>query len=187
MNIHNSFLKIVIAHEDLVTGIEAAAVLRRLAAQIESEFSIKSDAWQIGSSLWKFEMLQEPELREQALAEAVAADMIIISVGTRLPACVMQWIEKALPMKKGGPAALVALLDRVNPFCETEAFCPETYFRRLAGQYGLDFFCNTDDQTRHISSGIESIVSRCERRSTNWKKPFREIAPFPEEAMLNLS
>ena len=169
MNTLNSVLKIVIVHEDLITGIEATTLLSRMAAQLEAEFEIKSDTWQMDSGIWKFEMLRDPELWEQAVAEAAAADMIIISVGDAgLPACVRHWIEKALPMKEGGPAALVALLDRDND-TPAEPSRPEVYLRRLAGQYGLDYFCNSGDQTRRIASGIESIVVHSESDAAVWR------------------
>jgi hypothetical protein len=162
MDTLDSVLKIVIVHEDLNTGIGAATVLGRLTALLETEFQIESDAWRMDSNIWKFEMLREPELGKQAAAEAVAADMIIISVcEDELPAYVRDWIEGVLPMKEGRPAALVALLDWESD-ASGQSPRPEAYLRRLAGRNGLDFFCNTDDQSRHIASGIESIVSRRE-------------------------
>ncbi|HTX22216.1 MAG TPA: hypothetical protein VMD27_10225 [Candidatus Aquilonibacter sp.] len=173
----NSLLKIVIVHGDLITGIQATAVLRRLAAGLDAEFEIKCDDWQIDSGVWKFEMLHDPELWEQAASEAVEADMIIISVGSEeLPVCMERWIESVLSTKAGAPAALVALLDRSN-----EAFGDplrsEVYLRRLAEQFGLDFFCNTDDQTPHIKSAIESIVTRSRDNSAIWRDLSPELCP----------
>jgi hypothetical protein len=161
----NSVLKIIIVHEDFIAGIEAAAVLRRLAAQLEAEFELKGDAWQIDNGLWKFEMLHNPELWEQAAAEAVAADMIIISVcDAELPGSVRDWLENVLPVKEGKPAALVALLDPgIDP--SGEPLRSEAYLRRLAEQYGLDFFCNTDDQPRCV----EPIISSSESNSAIWR------------------
>ena len=160
-----SVLKIIIVHEDLIAGIEAAAVLRRLAAQLEAEFELKSDAWQIDNGLWKFEMLHDPELWTQAAAEAIAADMIIISVcDAELPASVRDWLDSVLPLKEGRPAALVALLD---PGDNASGAPPRSaaYLRRLAEQYGLDFFCNTDEQPRCV----EPIISRSESNSAIWR------------------
>lgn len=173
----NSVLKISILHESLIAGIAAVAVLRRLVAQLEAELKIQSGAWQIDSNVWKFEMLRNPELRAQAAADAAEADMIIISVGSAgMPDRVRDWIESVLPMKDGRPAALVALLDRGND-ASGEPPRSGAYLRRLAGEYGLDFFCNTDDQSRHIASGIGSIVSRCEGFSTFKRGSSPELFP----------
>ena len=160
MNAHNSVLKVIVAYEDIITGVEATAVLSRLAGQLETEFQIKSDTWRMDNSAWRFEMLRDPELWKQAATEAVEADIIIISVGcAELPACVRNWIESVLPMKGGRPAALVAMLDRRND-ASGEPPRPEAYLRRLARQCGLDFFCNTDSRPPRVESGIGSIISR---------------------------
>ena len=155
MNARNSVLKIVIAHENLVTGIEAATMLGRLVAQLEAEFGLKGDAWQIETAVWKFEMLRDPELWKQAATEAVEADIIIFAAGcAALPASVRNWIENVLSMKDGGPAALLALLHR-SP--ETSGSPPrlEDYLRQLAEQCGLDFFCNINGHPPGANSGVE--------------------------------
>ncbi len=187
MNARNPVLKIVIAYEDLANGIEATAMLSRLAAQLETEFQIKSDAWQIDNSVWKFELLRDPELRKQAAAEAVAADMIILSVcNARLPASVSDWIESVLPMKEGRPAALVALFDGEND-TSGEPPRPEAYLRRLAEQNGLDFFCNTDGRFQRVESGIESTLSPFRGRFSNLEGLFTRIAPRADGAPMNAS
>jgi hypothetical protein len=67
-------------------------------------------------------------------------------------------------MKEGRPAALVALLDPGNN-ASRELTRSEAYLQRLAEQYGLDFFCNTDDQPRCV----EPIISRSESDSAIWR------------------
>ena len=160
MNARNSVLKIVIVYEDLVTGIEATAVLSRLAGHLETELEIKRDTWWMDNCVWKFEMLRDPELWQLAVTEVVEADIIIISIGgAELPVCARNWIESVLPMKEGRPAALVALLNRGQDV-PGKPSRPEAYLRRLAGQCGFDFFCNTDHLPPCVESGIESIISR---------------------------
>ncbi len=177
----NSVLKLIIVHKNLIAGIATVAVLRRLVAPLEAELGSQSGAWQIDSNVWKFEMLRDPELCVEAAAEAAEADMIIISVGgAGLPARVRDWLESVLPMKDGRPAALVALLDRGNDTGGEPPFS-EDYLRRLAGQYGLDFFCNTDDQSRHTACGLDSIVSRCEGNSITWRESSPGLLPAETE------
>ncbi len=177
MNTRNSVLKTIIVHKDLTTGIEAVAVLRRLVAQLDARFEIKSGAWQINNGAWNFEMLRDPEPWQQAATAAIEADIIIFSAGdSELPACVRNWIESVLPMKAAGPAALVALLDRWHEASgEPPRLC--VYLRRLAEQCGVDFFCNTDDKPTHIESGIESILSRHEGVSAIWRDHSPELLP----------
>jgi hypothetical protein len=168
-NTYDTLLKIIIVHEDHISGIEAVAVLGRLAAGLDAEFGLKSDGWRIDSGVWKFEMLHDPELWELAVVEAVEADMIIISAGcAELPSRVRNWIESVLPMKVGGPAALVALLDLDH---ETYDEAPRlgACLRRLAEQSGLDFFCNADEQRSCIESGMESTISHSENNSAIWR------------------
>jgi hypothetical protein len=169
MDTPNSILKIVIVYENLFTGIKAGTVLMRLDAQLEAEFEIDGGDWQMDSGAWRFEMLGDPELQRLAVAEAVEADMIIISVGdSELPACVRSWIEQSLPLKDGRPVALVALLDRGNDTF-SEPSPPETYLRRLAGQYGLDYFCKTHNQILRNASGFEPNAARAEGDTAVWR------------------
>lgn len=176
-NAGDSVLKIVIVYEDLVTGIEATAVLSRLAGQLETEFQIKNDTWRMDNSAWKFEMLRDPKLWNEAAIEAVGADIIIVSVGgAELPACVRDWIENVLPMKEGRPAALVAMLDGRNDASD-EPPRLGAYLRRLAAQCGVDFFCNPDGQPPRVESGIESVISRSEGDSAIWRDRSLELPP----------
>lgn len=166
----NSILKIIVVHENLTAGIAAVTVLKRMVAQLEAELEITSGDWQIDSNVWKFEMLRDPELCVQAATEAAEADMIIISLGSDgLPARIKDWLESVLPMKDGKPAALVTLLNRRHD-AGSEPPRSGAYLRRLAKQYGLDFFCNTDDPSENIASGIESIASRCDGNLPSWRK-----------------
>jgi hypothetical protein len=162
MNVLDSIFKVIIVHEDPVSGQQAASVLRRLAARLESEFAIEGAMSETSGNVWKFEGLQNPEQMELAVAKAAEADMIIISAGnlSKLPDCVRNWLESALPRKRGEPAALVALLDRTTE-THTATSHPGDYLRELAERFGLDFFCNADE-TRRRDSGIAAVLSRAE-------------------------
>ena len=106
MNVLDSTLKVIVVHEDPVSGQQAASVLKRLAARLESEFAIEGARWETPGNVWKFEGLQNAEQMELAVAKAAEADMIIISAGnlSKLPDCVRNWLESALPRKQGEPA-----------------------------------------------------------------------------------
>ncbi|HEY1663708.1 MAG TPA: hypothetical protein VGI03_14920 [Verrucomicrobiae bacterium] len=143
----NSVFKIVIVHDDLISAIQAVEMLKRLAERLESEHGIGCNIWQTINNIWKFDWLEDPELWEQVVANTIEADMIIISAGssTELPACVRNWIEKALPRKQGEPTALVALIggERKN---RSESSQSGVFLRQMAQQFGFDFFCNLDHQ-----------------------------------------
>jgi hypothetical protein len=159
MNMTSAVLKIVVIQNDLAADTQAARLLRRLTAQLEGEFKLEIGAWQIEHGIWRFEMLRDPELWKQAAVEAAAADMIVFSAGdTELPANVRAWIETVLSMREGAPAALVALVDGGNDGAGGSS-CPDRYLRRLAGRYGLDFFCNADNQHLALNSRLSHPIA----------------------------
>jgi hypothetical protein len=145
MKLADARMKIVLAHEDPVTGLKAIELLRRLAARLGAQSEIDRSPWELCNRAWQFDWLREPELFEQALAEAIEADMIIISANRRneLPVCVRKWIESVLARKRGGPAALVALLDG-PPVTNDDILHSDFYLRQLASENGVDFHCNLD-------------------------------------------
>ena len=155
-----SFLKITIVHEDTVTGLQAIEVLKRLAAQLGNRFGLDFSPWRFNSQVWKFEWLQDPQGWNEAVAAAVAADMIIIAVGAQgeLPASVRSWIESVLPRKQSKCMALVALLSRKKRD-EAVALTPARYLRQLAKRHGVDFICNLDPHPQRFESGIEAVLA----------------------------
>lgn len=63
-------------------------------------------------SLWRFDVLQECRMIENAVRDAVEADAIILATARdELPLAVQQWIDAWAPLKRGQTAALIALLD----------------------------------------------------------------------------
>jgi hypothetical protein len=159
----NPAFKIVIAYENLAAGLRAKEMTERLAAQLESELEVKSD-------LWKFEMLDHPQLRGHAATAAAAADMVVVSTGRsdELPAHVQTWIDDWLPLKKGGVTALVALVD---PATESPGkpsrLC--AYLRQVAEEGGMDFFS-------------QPAVSRRGR----WDDSFATLQPWAKDSSLVL-
>lgn len=129
--------KIVLLHEDLVSGIRGTSVLDHLACQLEMAPE------QLDTEIWKFAVLRDPDMQAQAAAELMQANMIIISATGRadLPDHVREMIEKALSLRQERDAAIVALLD----WQQTAAHeLPRLglYLNNLAAKSGLDFFCN---------------------------------------------
>src|SRR5262245_17652342 len=100
-------LKALLAYEDITVALQGQEVLRCLATELKPAFELRS-------GLWKFELLQDPELTEIATAEALEADMIIVATrgDTELPAPVASWIEGWVAEKRGDFGALIAVLGR---------------------------------------------------------------------------
>jgi hypothetical protein len=162
MNALDSIFKVVIVHEDSVAGLQAANVLRQLGEQLGNQLRLDINPWLFCNRVWQFDWLQDPELWEQAVAKAVEANMIIISTGqhTELPASVRSWIESVLPRKQG-VSALVALLGGRREM-HTTSLPPARYLRQLARQYGVDFFCNQNDQLPRAEPDTEPILCQFE-------------------------
>src|SRR5262249_17960024 len=127
---------------------------------LHTEFEINSD-------LWKFELLNLPQLGERAALEAAQADMIIISTrGTgELPAHVKKWIERWLPQKTGGQSALVALLHPdPAPMGEWPPLC--AYLRQVAERGNMDFFWKAGDwRPQDSEHAVETLHRQTEHRS----------------------
>src|SRR5262249_38672703 len=115
----NPLFKILIAYETVSSGLRAREMSERLATRLHSEFEMSSE-------VWKFELLNHPQLRQQAANEAAVADMIIMAMrrAGELPPHVKHWIESWLPQRRGGAAALVALLDESEDGDEAGAATP---------------------------------------------------------------
>ncbi len=136
---HTDDFRIVLLHEDLVSGIRGASVVERLAGQLEMEVG------RLDTDIWKFAVLCDPTLSAQAVDLLRQANLIIISAGGNadLPGHIREIIEQALCFRTRRDAAIVALLDRGDsPGNNCELSRLGLYLRDLAVQTGLDFFCN---------------------------------------------
>ena len=164
---------VIIVHEDSVAGLHATNVLQKLAAQLETKLGVDVNPWEICSHVWQFEWLLDPQLCEQAVAESIKADMIIISAenNTELPSCVRSWIESVLPHKQGTTTALVALLGGPNQ-ASSAALPSARYLRQLALQYGVDFLCNADSPSTQRETTLAPVL-----------RPFGDDPAFVEEVV----
>jgi CheY-like chemotaxis protein len=99
---------------------------------------------EIYPSLWRFDLLEDPDWRAAATAEAVQAGLVIISTSSKgeLPAPVRDWIHACLQARTSAPGALVALLGPADD--PDGADSPRIQFlKSAAAATGLDFFAPT--------------------------------------------
>ncbi|HTB86179.1 MAG TPA: hypothetical protein VK742_21205 [Candidatus Sulfotelmatobacter sp.] len=158
MDNFDSPIKVVIVHESTTAGLQAANVLQNLATQLEGKLGIDINPWEICSHVWRFEWLQNPQLNEQAVAESIDADMIIISTEncTELPASVRSWIESVLPRKKGATALVAILGKKAGP--QAGVLPSERYLRQLATHCHVDFLSHTPDNPATDNSWMAPVL-----------------------------
>lgn len=67
-------IEVLLAYQDLRTGLRAREFLDHVldGCQMQVEFSL---------TLWNLDMLHSPEIREQAVSDACAANLILLSLG----------------------------------------------------------------------------------------------------------
>ena len=96
---------VLIAYDDVPAGQYALRTLGNADRQFE-EFDKRYP------SLWQFDLLEDPDWRALATAEALQADLLVISASGRsdLPGGLKTWLGTCLEQKKGTPTAVVALL-----------------------------------------------------------------------------
>lgn len=156
MNQHFEF-KVVLLHDNPVSGRRGTSVLERLAEQWEQEFE------GMGVAVWKFEALIEPEFRNLAIAQIKEANMIIVSADGHvdLPDHLQNWLAAALSRRQQCDAALVALLD-FSPQAGDKLPCLGGHLRSMAAQLSMEFFCNhgadpaSNERARPSSAFFES-------------------------------
>jgi hypothetical protein len=133
---------VLLLYEDLGTALRAKKSLDLLPVQLGAEGGLYT--W-----LWRLDLLGEPLLAEQAAIEAVAADVIILSLHgrTELRAEVRHWLSRWLDHKEDRPYALAALLD-AEPAQPRGDHAVAAYLKQVAKAAGADLLCGYS----HVSS-----------------------------------
>jgi hypothetical protein len=129
---------VVIAYEDFETGKQAKRTFDVLAEQLKNDCRFTNQ-------MWKFDVLNIPNLREMAAKDAAMADIVIISCRAKeeLAPEVKSWIELWLA-EQSQTIALVALLDS-SPGFPMEAPKLRRYLSEVAVRGGMEFFAQPND------------------------------------------
>ena len=95
---------VVIVYDDAPAGEHAIRTLEGVTHQLSGRITLHP-------LLWRFDLLEDPDWRAAATAEAVQAGLVVISTSSKgdLPAAVRDWVHAWLGMNRG-TAALAALL-----------------------------------------------------------------------------
>jgi hypothetical protein len=151
VNLDNVSIKIVIAYDSAATGKRAEAIYERLARRLGNNFDFEQ-------RLWRFDVLEQENLRAEAARDAADADIVIVATnqGKKLPDGVQNWLESSLEQHSGA-AALVALLD--HPSAPVQP-----YLEEVARRGGMDFFAQTGEEASEtqlpLFDGAESDKPR---------------------------
>jgi hypothetical protein len=138
-------MNVIVAYENLSSALWAAESLPGLFRQIPGGMKPRL-------SSWKFSTLQNLEDRALAIAAAVQADLIVITLSSGfrlLPASVESWLGKCLSGRRRANTAVAALFGRANLLDNADSPRLQTV-QRLAKEAGCAFFCPTGE-----GSGIE--------------------------------
>lgn len=123
----------VAVYEDFESGLRLIEFVKRLKFRIDNEFVINT-------SLWKFEMLEIPQIRSASAREAAAADLILVAMDNHVPLRVevRDWLSGWVPERHGRVGALVATFG-VNAHCGAADAVVETTLRDAATEAELQF------------------------------------------------
>ena len=131
----DSSVKVVIAYDNLDIAKRAEAVYDRLARRLGQAFEFQQ-------RLWRFDVLEEDSLRDQAVRDAAEADIVIVAMkeDADMPEAVRHWLESLLS-RSTGATALVALLDRPDA-------AVQPYLEDVARRGGMDFFAHSAETSK---------------------------------------
>ena len=125
---------VVIVYDDLPAGKRAIDTLEGVSRQLSGTIPLHP-------SLWRFDLLEDPDWRAEATAKALPAGLVIISTSSKgdLPAAVRDWVQGCLQLETKAPGALVALLGPADD--SDSADSPRVEFLRIAAETaGCGFF-----------------------------------------------
>ncbi len=133
-------LKVMVAYANYAAGQRASALLQRVARQCVETAALNA-------TLWKFDLFQVDALLELAVADAVSADIIIISGrdGAALPDALRFWLERWLAAREPQPQALVAALEQPEGGAHGKRPI-QSYLRRVTRLPGVTFIAGSSLQ-----------------------------------------
>jgi hypothetical protein len=125
--------RVVMVYDDFTAGKRAMDTCNFLLLQL-------GGGVKLSSSMWKFDVLRCSKLMEMAVEDAVDADVIIVANGPNcgLPDKVIHWLKSWTLARRGGSAALVALMDYTGDDPQ-EPDRAQVLLKQAASTAGIDF------------------------------------------------
>lgn len=135
----SSRLQVLLAYENSDSGLRARIAFERIANRLELEEDFDL-------ALWSLNLLSEPAFLNEAVADAVKADILFLSLHGRneLTAAARIWLERWVAAKGDAPCALAVSLD---PGAAESPAGERTLelVRAAAVPAGVDVFLHQDD------------------------------------------
>lgn len=128
-------VEVLLVYEDLSTGLRGRAALDQIERQLDPPARLKM-------TLWKFDLLNDPLLLEEAANAAARADIVFLSAHGKgdLPAWVRRWFDQWLERKRSRVQAMALSLDS-TPRGDADSLV--TGLREAAESAGTEFFVHS--------------------------------------------
>ncbi|MEY2410191.1 MAG: hypothetical protein QOF48_2861 [Verrucomicrobiota bacterium] len=162
---------VVIAYEDDLTRHRAMHLHDHLARQLSDDFDFQC-AW------WKFGHIADPTLREQAVDDATAANMIVLSLHdeNELNPAAQMWMEDWTCRREHHKCALVTLF----PDSEMRRAPVFARLKQIARQARMDFFTNISEAAGNFAElNVSQFVQQSAGRHTPSEAPLTAASLMP--------
>jgi len=169
-------MEVTIVYEDLPAGLRAKDMMDQIFEQAQSSVGAEMQM-----HLWKMDLLRIASLEEQAVHDAVASQIVVVSLGDRgdftLPA--RHWIRDWGHHRKASPCALVVLFDErhLNTIATRRLL---GYLQEFAREADLNFFTegvpkrdtNQESiaQIRHRTQSSSPTLEGILKRQTHYRR-----------------
>jgi hypothetical protein len=152
-------LDVLLVYEDAGTGLRAKQALDQTMLRLAVDTDVHVNAW-------RFELLREPALHQQAVNEAAEAEIVFFSAhgSEELPATVSLWFQHWLARRGGEPCALVVSLDtreRETPTANQMV----VELSGMARRAGVDVFLHLEEAQVERVPALEEVQRRAELRT----------------------
>jgi hypothetical protein len=152
-------LNVVIVYEDFAAGKHAQETYDFLVNQLGQDFDFSNQ-------MWKFDVLDIPKMRELAVRDTAASDLVLVSThgAGELPDGAKCWLNEWAG-NKGNTKALVALVDRpADLFGEVTSI--RSCLQEAARRAGVDFFGQPDElPALEEDFSVQQISERAQQTS----------------------
>ena len=147
----------LLVYEDVATGLRAKRALDQAMLRMAVDTDVHVNAW-------RFDLLREPALHQQAVEEAAEAEIVFFSAHgcEELPATVSLWFQQWFACRGGvEPRALVVSLDLVER--ETPAANQMLReLRQMARLAGVDVFLHLEEAQTESEPALGDVWHRTE-------------------------
>ncbi|HTI69637.1 MAG TPA: hypothetical protein VMF06_06710 [Candidatus Limnocylindria bacterium] len=151
--------QVVIVYRDIAAGRRAVGLLSNLIRGPHEQ----ADELALRVQFWRFDLLENPELRLIATAEVVAAEIIVVADESQLElgSDLERWLERCFLDREGQDTAVVALLGPPESRDGPDSARLQSV-QSSARKAGLHFFAPLPKNKDCTASQIERIHQRAE-------------------------